>query len=83
MPSITLRAASAHTATKTSVPALLLAVLATVGLAHADLTPGDHNGLTVEVGSLTRTYDLHVPPGYDGSAAVPLVLDFHGWQTSA
>lgn len=32
---------------------------------------------TIQVGSVTRSYILHVPPGYDGQAPVPLVLDFH------
>lgn len=29
-------------------------------------------------GGLQRTYRLFVPPGYDGTAALPLVLDLHG-----
>jgi len=38
---------------------------------------GDHDG-AIQVGSLRRVYHLHVPPGYDGTAATPLVLVFHG-----
>jgi poly(3-hydroxybutyrate) depolymerase len=30
------------------------------------------------VGGVERSYILHVPPGYTGTSAVPLVLDFHG-----
>lgn len=41
------------------------------------LPPGD-TSLTLQVGSVSRSYVLHVPPTYDGSRAVPLVLDFHG-----
>jgi poly(3-hydroxybutyrate) depolymerase/6-phosphogluconolactonase (cycloisomerase 2 family) len=41
------------------------------------LTPGDHRR-TLAVGGYSRIYDVHVPPGYDGSTAAPLVLDFHG-----
>jgi polyhydroxybutyrate depolymerase len=41
------------------------------------LQPGDTNQ-TVPVGSMMRTYVLHVPPAYDGSSPVPLVVDFHG-----
>ena len=33
---------------------------------------------TVQVGSVSRTYVLHVPAAYDGKQAVPLVVDFHG-----
>src|SRR6185503_8674116 len=32
---------------------------------------------TVQVGGDTRSYVLHVPPAYDGSKPVPLVVDFH------
>ncbi|WP_433937390.1 PHB depolymerase family esterase [Sorangium cellulosum] len=41
------------------------------------LRAGDTNQ-TVMVGSRSRSYVLHVPPAYDGSKPVPLVLDFHG-----
>jgi len=32
---------------------------------------------TVRVGSVSRSYVLHVPPTYDGKQPVPLVVDFH------
>jgi polyhydroxybutyrate depolymerase len=32
---------------------------------------------TVRVGSVSRSYVLHLPPSYDGSKPVPLVVDFH------
>lgn len=41
------------------------------------LRPGDDH-LTLKVGSVNRSYVLHVPLAYDGSRPVPLVLDFHG-----
>jgi len=41
------------------------------------LTPGDHRR-TLVFGGTSRIYDVHIPPGYDGTTAVPLVLDFHG-----
>lgn len=32
---------------------------------------------TVQVGSLSRTFVLHIPPTYDGNKPVPLLLDLH------
>jgi polyhydroxybutyrate depolymerase len=40
------------------------------------LTPGD-TSQTIRVGSLNRSYVLHIPPTYDGNNPVPLVVDFH------
>lgn len=34
---------------------------------------------TITSGGMERTYILHVPTGYDGSAAMPVVLLFHGF----
>jgi len=45
------------------------------------LTPGDHHR-RLAFGGYSRTYDVHIPPGYDGRTAVPLVLDFHGFTSS-
>jgi polyhydroxybutyrate depolymerase len=39
--------------------------------------PGTHER-TIEHAGLTRTYRIHVPPSYDGSRPVSLVLAFHG-----
>ena len=58
---------------------LVLLLLVVAGSARAALGPGD-TALTLTVGSLTRTYGVHVPPGYDGSVAVPLVIDLHGYS---
>jgi polyhydroxybutyrate depolymerase len=33
---------------------------------------------TLQVGTVSRSYVLHIPPAYDPKAAAPLVLDFHG-----
>jgi len=58
------------------------------GSARADLTPGDHLDLTLLFAGQTRLYDVHVPLGYDGTSAVPLVVDIHGltlnktWQAN-
>jgi polyhydroxybutyrate depolymerase len=38
--------------------------------------------VTVQVGGVSRSYVLHVPSSYDGSKAVPLVLDFHAMTGS-
>ncbi len=45
---------------------------------------------TIQVGGTSRTYVLHVPSGYTGKGAVPLLVDFHphgstgpSWQTSS
>ena len=45
------------------------------------LTPGDH-ACALEFDGETRLYDVHVPPGYDGTSPVPLVLDVHGFGVS-
>jgi len=37
---------------------------------------------TIDVGGAKRTFILHVPTGYDGKSAVPLVLDWHGLMSS-
>jgi polyhydroxybutyrate depolymerase len=42
---------------------------------------GDSDG-SLEFGGLTRTYVLHVPSSYDGSRAVPLVVNLHGFGSN-
>lgn len=51
---------------------LALLVASTAGAAERVLTPR-----SLEVGGITRSYFLHVPPGL-GPAPAPLVLVFHG-----
>jgi polyhydroxybutyrate depolymerase len=60
--------------------ALLVHLVAGPAAAGA-LGPGDHAGSLVFDGE-TRIYDLHVPPSYDGTTPIPLVLDIHGWLSS-
>ena len=36
------------------------------------------DGYQTIVGDITREYILHVPSGYDGSSALPLVIAYHG-----
>jgi polyhydroxybutyrate depolymerase len=45
------------------------------------LQSGDMS-MTLQVGSLTRSYVLHIPPTYDGSQPAPLVVDYHGIGSS-
>jgi polyhydroxybutyrate depolymerase len=42
-----------------------------------NIPPGD-SVQTIDVAGVQRIYRLHVPPGYDGSKAVPLVFVLHG-----
>ena len=44
----------------------------------APALPAGDTSRTVQVGSVSRTYVLHVPAAYDGKTPVPLVVDFHG-----
>jgi polyhydroxybutyrate depolymerase len=61
-------------------PMLLLLTVLTI---TADpLKPGDH-ARSLDVGKRPRSYIVHVPPGYDGSKAVPVVLVFHGGGSNA
>jgi polyhydroxybutyrate depolymerase len=53
------------------------------------LAPGNPKR-TIQVGGRSREYVLHVPSGYKGTTAVPLLVDFHphgstgpSWQTGS
>jgi polyhydroxybutyrate depolymerase len=46
------------------------------------LKPGDHPR-SIDVDKRTRSYIVHVPPGYDNSKPVPVVLAFHGGGANA
>jgi len=39
--------------------------------------------VNLQSGGMNRSYLLHVPPGYDGTKAVPLVFDVHGYTSFA
>ena len=43
----------------------------------ATAVPGESNK-SITVGTLMRTYLLHIPTGYTGKTPVPVVFDFHG-----
>ncbi len=45
--------------------------------------PGASTTATFDVDGTTRTYLIAVPEDDDGSTALPLVLNFHGWAGSA
>ena len=51
--------------------------LPSAGCASSALAAGDTTR-TVQVGTVSRSYVLHLPAAYDGKKAAPLVLDFHG-----
>ena len=36
------------------------------------------SSVTLQVGSVSRSYVLHIPSTYDGRKPVPLIVDFHG-----
>ncbi len=57
----------------------LLAMVVTTADARADLAPGLYQNLVVFHGGQNRVYDLQVPASYNGSVAVPLVVDLHGF----
>ncbi len=62
---------------------LVLAVLLCASAAAAQtLTPGDFTR-TVDVGGVERSYLVHVPASYTGALAVPLLVDIHGWTSTA
>jgi polyhydroxybutyrate depolymerase len=46
------------------------------------LRPGDTTVMISHAGA-QRNFLLHVPAGYDGSKAVPLVIDIHGYTSEA
>ena len=44
--------------------------------------PAGDTSLTIQVGTVSRSYLLHIPSAYDGRKPVPLILDFHGISSS-
>jgi polyhydroxybutyrate depolymerase len=44
--------------------------------------PAGDTSVSLKVGSLTRSYVLHVPTAYTGRQAVPLLVDFHSIGSS-
>jgi polyhydroxybutyrate depolymerase len=62
---------------------LLAVILATLPSARAlgVLAPGV-NARTMTFDAQMRAYDVYVPASYDGSVAVPLVVDLHGFTSN-
>ncbi len=58
------------------------APLPSVGCTAPRVDAGDAQ-LTITSSGAARTYFRHVPPAYDGTTAMPLVLDFHGYAEGA
>ncbi len=51
--------------------------------APSSLAAGSTTDVAVDFGGAARRYLLHVPAGWDGASALPLVLNFHGYTYSA
>lgn len=50
--------------------------------ASATFTPGTLHARSLVFDGVERVYDVWVPASYDGSTAVPLVLDLHGYGSN-
>ena len=53
------------------------------GCGSTPAVPPGETKQTVVSGGTTYSYFQHVPPGYDGTTPLPLVVDFHGWSEGA
>jgi polyhydroxybutyrate depolymerase len=60
-------------------PLASLALALALSAPTAALEPGDYDDRTLLYRGVARAYDLRVPPAYDGSTPIPLVLDLHGY----
>jgi polyhydroxybutyrate depolymerase len=61
---------------------LPILILAVAGTQTDTLGAGDHTR-TLTVGTLKRTYLVHVPKSYDGTKPYPVVLAYHGGASNA
>jgi polyhydroxybutyrate depolymerase len=46
------------------------------------ISPGDHFQF-IRIGWQLRSYRIHIPPSYDGTTLMPLVLSFHGFTSNS
>jgi polyhydroxybutyrate depolymerase len=53
-----------------------------MGCGSDSVAAGDHT-FVITHGGLERSYNLHLPPGYDDATQLSLVLNFHGLNSSA
>jgi polyhydroxybutyrate depolymerase len=54
---------------------------ASLGCSDGTLDPSSTH-IDLEHDGVSRSYELYVPPAYDGSTPVPVVLNFHGFTSS-
>lgn len=67
---------------RSAIATLLMLWIATALAAAEPLGPGDHT-LSLAVGGLQRSAIVHIPPQYDRTVAMPVVLAFHGGGANA
>jgi polyhydroxybutyrate depolymerase len=60
-----------------SSPGSTSSIGASLGCANGTLDTGVTH-VDLDFGGTGRSYELHVPPSYDGATPAPLVLNFHG-----
>jgi polyhydroxybutyrate depolymerase len=66
-----------------SMPLFSVTILMLLSLIGPDKAgPGDHDR-TVIVDGLTRSYLVHIPPGYKATSSMPVVLAYHGGGANA
>jgi polyhydroxybutyrate depolymerase len=70
-------------ATATATAAAAGAQPASAGCGSAAPHAAGASDETIDVAAVQRTYILRVPPGYDGSRPVPLVVNLHGAGSNA
>jgi polyhydroxybutyrate depolymerase len=67
---------------RTPIATLLVLCGVTAVAAAEQFGPGDHT-LSLAVGGLQRSAIVHIPPQYDRTVAMPVVLAFHGGGANA
>jgi polyhydroxybutyrate depolymerase len=79
--SSTSTAGSVQSTTTEAVPTTVTTVAASEGCtAGTEVQPGTDEKVTTTSGGAERWYYRRVPPVYDGTSPVPVVVDFHGYS---